>query len=218
MVSQHVFSQLILLALLWLFVLLSLTRPQHPVTAPAAPALPEPLTPTRPRSHAPKPFEGLTQKPPCALCERDTASPKAPPPVSPAPMAPTHRRPRQGDTSRHFCPHSDGDYRGWLGLGHLRANGHPSGGPWRQLHCTSCKGYFRETHGTLFHGTQATGELMVRVLACLAEDFLPFVNPNLSHCLPQLHYRLTTHPACIIARTMTQHGHQDTEESVANMA
>ena len=51
-----------------------------------------------------------------------------------------------------------------------------------------------------------------------AKDFLPFVNPNLSHCLPQLHYRLTTHPACIIARTMTQHGHQDTEESVANMA
>ena len=69
----------------------------------------------------------------------------------------------------HFCPHSDCDYRGWLGLGNLRANGHPSGGPWRQFHCTSCDGYFLETHGTLFHGKQAAVELIVRVLACLAE-------------------------------------------------
>jgi hypothetical protein len=69
----------------------------------------------------------------------------------------------------HFCPHSNCDYRGWLGLNNLRANGHPSGGPWRQLHCTSCDGYFPEHHGTIFHGKQAAVELMVRVLACLAE-------------------------------------------------
>jgi IS1 family transposase len=69
----------------------------------------------------------------------------------------------------HFCPHSNCDYRGWLGLNNLRANGHPRGGPWRQLHCTACDGYFPEHHGTLFHGTQATVELIVRVLACLAE-------------------------------------------------
>ena len=84
-------------------------------------------------------------------------------------MAPTHRRPRAVDTSRHFCPHSNCDSRGWLGLGNLRANGHPSGGPWRQFHCTSCKGYFLETHGTIFHGKQAEVERIVRVLACLAE-------------------------------------------------
>jgi hypothetical protein len=69
----------------------------------------------------------------------------------------------------HFCPHSDGDYRGWLELGNLRANGHPNGGPWRQFSCTACKGYFLETHGTLFHGKQAAVELIGRVLACLAE-------------------------------------------------
>jgi IS1 family transposase len=73
------------------------------------------------------------------------------------------------DTAMHFCPHSDCDYRGWLGLGNLRANGHPSGGPWRQFHCTSCKGYFLETHGTIFHGKQASVERIVHVLACLAE-------------------------------------------------
>ena len=69
----------------------------------------------------------------------------------------------------HFCPHTACDYRGWLGLNNLRANGHPSGGPWRQLHCTSCDGYFPEHHGTIFHGKQAAVELIVRVLACLAE-------------------------------------------------
>jgi len=69
----------------------------------------------------------------------------------------------------HFCPHSNCDYRGWLGLHNLRATGHPNGGPWRQLHCTSCDGYFPEHHGTIFHGKQAAVELIVRVLACLAE-------------------------------------------------
>jgi IS1 family transposase len=84
-------------------------------------------------------------------------------------MPPTHRRPRTVDTSQHFCPHTGCRYRGWLGLGNLRANGHPSGGPWRQFHCTACKGYFPEHHGTIFHGKQVAVELIVRVLACLAE-------------------------------------------------
>jgi len=69
----------------------------------------------------------------------------------------------------HFCPHTGCDYRGWLGLGNLRANGHPSGGLWRQLYGRSCKGYFLETHGTIFHGKRLSVELIVRVLACWAE-------------------------------------------------
>jgi IS1 family transposase len=170
MESHHVFSQLILFALLWLVVIVHLTQSKCPVTAPATPTEePEPRKPQRHRANEPKSFEGLTHKPHCALCAQDTASPKALPPVPPDPIAPTHRRPRVVDTSRHFCPHSYCDYRGWLELGNLRANGHPSGGPWRQFHCTSCKGYFLETHGTLFHGKQAAVELIVHVLACLAE-------------------------------------------------
>ncbi len=31
-------------------------------------------------------------------------------------------------------PHPICAYRGWVGLGNLSANGHSSGGPWRQLH------------------------------------------------------------------------------------
>ena len=164
MVSHLFYYQLAVLALAWLFVLLHGTGSQ-----PGLPAPPMPAKPKRKRSTEPKPFADLTQKPRCALCERETVHPQAPPPVPPAPMPSTHRRPREVDTSLHFCPHSGCDYRGWLGLGNLRANGHPSGGLWRQFHCTSCQGYFLETHGTIFHGKQAAVALIVQVLACLAE-------------------------------------------------
>jgi hypothetical protein len=73
------------------------------------------------------------------------------------------------DTSRHFCPHRGCRYRGWLGLGNLRANGHPNGGPWRQFHCTSCKGYFPEHHGTIFHGKRVSLDRLVWAVGTLAE-------------------------------------------------
>jgi transposase-like protein len=169
MVSHHFVYQLILFALIWLCIMFHLTRPKPGVSAPVTPAEPEPLTPKGHRSHEPKPFEGLTRKPSCALCEQAIGESPPVPLVRPDPMPLTTRRPREIDTSMYFCPHSKCDYRGWLGLGNLRANGHPSGGLWRQFHCTSCNGYFLETHGTIFHGKQAAVELIVRVLACLAE-------------------------------------------------
>ena len=91
----------------------------------------------------------------------------------PAPRHPlivsTRGRRRQVDTSPQFCPAPDCRYGGWLGLGNIRANGHPSGGPWRQLYCSQCKGYFLETHGTIFHGKRVSVELIVHVIGCLAE-------------------------------------------------
>src|SRR5262245_1755729 len=164
MVSHLFYYQLAVLALAWLFVMLHVTE-----SKPGLPAPPMPAKPKRPRCPEPKLFAGLTHKPHCALCERETVPPTPPAPVPPDPMPPTNRRPRTVDTSRHFCPHTDCDYRGWLGLNNLRANGHPSGGPWRQFHCTGCDGYFLETHGTLFHGTRVSVDLIVHVLGCLAE-------------------------------------------------
>jgi IS1 family transposase len=76
---------------------------------------------------------------------------------------------RRVDTSTHFCPNLDCAYRGWVGWGNLRANGHPSGGPWRQLLCVARRRYFLETLGTLFHGKRVSVDLIVRVIACLAE-------------------------------------------------
>jgi IS1 family transposase len=168
MVSHLFFYQLALIALVWLFLVLHYAWPQECAKHPRSAAR-EPLKPKRTRSEESKPFAGSTQRPPCALCEREATLPPSPPPVPPDPMSPTNRRPRTVDTSQHFCPHTGCRYRGWLGRGNLRANGHPSGGPWRQFQCTSCEGYFPEHHGTIFHGKQVAVELIVRVLACLAE-------------------------------------------------
>jgi hypothetical protein len=94
MVSHHFVYQLVLFALIWLFIILHLNRPKCPVLAPATPtAEPEPLKPKRHRSNVPQPFEGLTHKPHCALCERENAPPQAPPPVPPDPMPAPNRRP-----------------------------------------------------------------------------------------------------------------------------
>src|SRR6516162_7889491 len=164
MVSHLFYYQLALLAIVWLCVMLHL-----PESKPSLPAPPVPVKPKRKRSTEPKAFEGLTHKPHCVLCEKETGETNPPPPVRPKPMPRTNRRPRTVDTSMHFCPHSHCDYRGWLGLNNLRANGHPHGGPWRQFQCTACAGYFPEHHGTIFHGKQVARELSVHVLACLAE-------------------------------------------------
>jgi len=84
-------------------------------------------------------------------------------------MTLTRGRPRQVDTSGHFCPHANCSYRGWADWGNVRANGHPSGKRWRQLHCLSCKGYFQETHSTLFHGKHVEPDQLGWAIAALAE-------------------------------------------------
>src|SRR5215510_8951163 len=210
MVSHLLFYQLTLIALVWLCVMLHWAWPSDSTPCPPPPA-PTPPVPKRPRE--PKPFAGLTTKPPCDACEHASdlrpEVPRTPPPR----IVPTRGRRRQVDPSTHFCPNPDCTYRGWVGWGNLRANGHPNGGPWRQLLCVVCRGYFLETLGTIFHGKRAAVDLIVRVIACLAEDFLPFVNPRLSIFLPHLHDRLTTDPAHIIADTITEHGHQDAQQT-----
>jgi len=167
MVPPLFFYQLGLVALVCVFLMLCWLWPND-AASPDQPIVP--TTPSRrKRSKEPKPFAGLTQRPPCALCEREATHAPEPPPAPPEPMPPTHRRPRTIDTSQHFCPHGGCRYRGWLGRGNLRANGHPHGGPWRQFQCTACEGDFPEHHGTIFHGKQVAVERIVHVLACLAE-------------------------------------------------
>src|SRR5713101_2702414 len=166
MVSHLFFYQLVLIALVWLCVMLQWAWPSDPAAACPPPELP-PLLPKRKRE--PKSFAGLTTKPHCDACAHTSAphpqAPSAPPPR----IIPTRGRRRQVDTSRHFCPNPDCAYRGWVGWGNLRANGHPHGGPWRQLLCVACRRYFLETLGTIFHGKRTSVELIVRVVACLAE-------------------------------------------------
>ena len=183
MVSHLVVYQLALIALVWVFLMLSWLWPSEPAAARPLPSTP--VTPPRKRSTAPKPFPGLTRKPHCDACEQTIEDRRLPLPSAPPPkIISTRGRRRHVDTSRHCCPDADCRYGGWGGLGNLQANGHPSGGPWRQLHCTACTGYFQETHGTLLHGKRVAPDLLVWAVGALAEDFLPFVNPNLSNFHP----------------------------------
>src|SRR5712691_7095085 len=166
MVSHLFFYQLTLIALVWLCVMLQWAWASDSAACPIPLASPPP----RPKRHrAPKLLAGLTTKPPCAACEHATDSHPQAPSAPPPRIVLTRGRRRHVDTSMHFCPNPDCAYRGWVGWGNLRANGHPSGGPWRQLLCVACHRYFLETLGTLLHGKRVAVELIVRVIACLAE-------------------------------------------------
>lgn len=169
MVSHLFFYQLVLLGLLWLCCMLHAAWPSS--DAASVPRPPELVPPPRKRPRVPKPFPGLTHTPHCEACAQ-AAVPRPQAPCAPPPrIVSTRGRPRQVDTSSHFCPQPPCAYWGWVGLGNISANGLP----------TICQ-----------------------------PQFVTF--------LPHLHDRLTTNPAHIIARTMTQHGHQDTQQSVANIA
>src|SRR5712691_8682234 len=167
MVSHLFFYQLVLVALVWLCVMLHWAWPSDPTAV--CPPIPEPPGPLPKRHHEPQPFAGLTHKPPCAACEQAHEHVPQPPSGPPPRIVPTRGRPRQVDTSRHCCPHPDCAYQGGVGLGNLCANGHPSGGPWRQLHGTSCGGSVQETHGTPLHGKRVEPQKLVWAVGALAE-------------------------------------------------
>jgi hypothetical protein len=164
MVSHLFFSQLVLVALVWRCVMRQWAWPSDP--ADVCPTTPEPPGPQPKRHRVPTPFVGLTTKPHCDACAHAPAprpqAPSAPPPR----LVPTRGRRRQVDTSTHLCPNPDCAYRGWVGWGNLRSNGHPRGSPWRQLLCVAGRRYFLETLGTLLPGQHASVELIVRVMAC----------------------------------------------------
>ena len=165
MVDDLFFHELLLLALLWLGVILYGVGRRCQTAADQAHGNPAKRA-TR-RSQAPKPVPGLTTKPHCGACEREPGEP-----LSAAPPARLHSpygRPRTVATHYQFCPEPTCRYDGWVGRGNIRANGHPGGGPWRQLSCVACGGYFLETHGTPSHGTRVPTERLVRVLALLVE-------------------------------------------------
>jgi transposase-like protein len=167
MTPNPLFYQLLLAALVLVCLIIHVwwPDPRRPVSHRPL----EPAKPRRKRSKEPKPFTGYIHKPLCEACEQgsDTRpkAPGSPPPV----IIFTRGRRRTVDIQAHFCPKPDCSYQGWLGRGNIRSNGHPGGQTWRQLQCVSCQGYFYETHGTIFHGKRSSPELMVHVIACLAE-------------------------------------------------
>ena len=168
MLSHLFYYQIALLALLWLFVMLHLPWPRRSATTTTTPATT--LKPKHTASRRPKPFEGLTHRPPCPLCR--AISPALPHrrlrlrrPHAPDPPAPSHG----GHLQAFLSPYG-------LSLSRLARAGRicapmvilaaALGG---KCYCTACEGYFPGDHGTLFHGKRMSVELIVHVLACLAE-------------------------------------------------
>src|SRR5215510_10041200 len=163
MAPNVLFYQLLFAALVLVCLIIHVWWPDPLRAAPPPPI--KPLKPRRKRSKEPTPFTGYIHQPLCEACEHGLDSrpkaPGSPPPV----MIFTRGRKRTVDTQSQFCPDPDCSYHGWLGRGNIRSNGQP----WRQLQCVSCKGYFYETDGTIFHGKRFSPELIVHVIACLAE-------------------------------------------------
>ena len=167
MVPDLLFYQFLLVALVLIYCIIHVGWPDNLSTTSKISLKPD--KPRRKRSTAPKSFTGLLHKPLCDACEQGTDAPPKAPGAPPPVLTFTRGRRRTVDTAPHCCPDHAGAYHGWRGRGNSRANGHPGGQPWRQLQCGSCQGYFSAPHGTLFYGKRASEELIVRVIACLAE-------------------------------------------------
>jgi IS1 family transposase/transposase-like protein len=124
--------------------------------------------PTQKRQRKPS---GPTKPPPCPVCQLGCeAREQRPAPLEPPPRIEQKRgRPREVDTSSHYCPRKKCRYYGWPGLGNIRANGHPNGGRWRQLECIVCGKCFMETTNTIFFGKRVPAETIWQALKALAE-------------------------------------------------
>jgi hypothetical protein len=143
MVHDLLFHTLLLFGILGLSMsLIWVWRQRHAATSHAT-------TQATRRAPGHKPFPGLTRKPSCVTCEDRAQEQVKASPTAPSPMVPRRGCPRTVDTQHQFCPSPHCAYYGWVGFGNVRANGHPSGGRWRQLQCVACGTYFLETHGRL---------------------------------------------------------------------
>lgn len=113
--------------------------------------------------------DGPTKAPSCPACEAEKTEAgnqhREPPPR----IKQQRGRPREVDTSNHYCPNENCRYYGWVDRGNIRANGRPNGGRWRQLECTVCDSFFMETTGTIFFGKPTLPETIWRALKALAE-------------------------------------------------
>ena len=160
MIPPPVYYQRAILGGLWLCIMLPAGWPRHSTASHPKPPAPVPGQCKRQRSNEPKVCEGLTHRPPCAVCAHDAPQAQASSPRRPDPMPPGP--PRGLDPSRHFCPLGGGDERGGRGRNTRRATGPPRGGPWRPWQGTSWAGYCLETHGTLGPGQRVAVALLGR--------------------------------------------------------
>ena len=165
MVPDFFFSQLALIALVWLYLMLHWVWPSDPAACSTTAAFSSP----RPKpKREPTPFAGLTTKPPCDACTRPRRPPARPLSSAPAPGA------HAGATTAggHFYPFLPEPGLCLSGLGRLGQSPRQWPSQWRSLAaaavCRLSPLFSRDPRHDL-HGKQASVELIVRVIACLAE-------------------------------------------------
>ncbi len=95
-----------------------------------------------------------TKAPSCMGCEEEAGAAETP--KRPTKMKESRGRPRQIDTTNHYCPNEGCEYYGWLNLANIIANGRPNRGKARQLKCKACNRCFMETQGTIFYSKPYT--------------------------------------------------------------
>ena len=110
MTSNPWFYQLLLAALVLVYLIIHVLWPDPLRSVPPPPV--KPGTPRRKWSKEPKPFTGYIQKPLCEAYEHGLDSrpkiPGSPPPV----IIFTRGRKRTVDTQAHFCPDPNCSYHG----------------------------------------------------------------------------------------------------------
>ena len=74
--------------------------------------------------------------------------------------------------------------RGWVGLGHLCAHGHPTGAPWRPCACPACEGDGHAIHRPPFHGTRVVPETLGSAVGAGVEGVASAPSPVSSRSIP----------------------------------
>ena len=142
MIANLVFYQLGLIVLVWVFLTLSWLWPSAPAVSSTDTTHARDATYVN-APRRPNPFRVSPGNPLARLVSRQSEAPGS----SHLLLHPRRflRHEAVAVTSTpldHSVPICDCRYGGWLGLGNITSNGHPSGGPWRQPHCTGLLGLF----------------------------------------------------------------------------
>ena len=168
MVSELFFYQLALIALLWLCFMLPWVWPSERVI-PGSTLPPPPLLP-RKRSREPKPFAGLTRKPPCAACEQAHEHVPQPPSWPATPYRAHAGTAAPGGHRAAFLPQCQLRLSGLGGLGQLVRQRASEWWPLAAILLHGLRGLFSgDARHTIPHGKRVAPDLLVGAVGALAE-------------------------------------------------
>ena len=136
------------------------------------------------RFRTPPPFPGRLHEPHCTARVQATQAPEALPPPAPLPRLFRRGRPWRCTPRSSAARIPPVPSRGWVGLGHLCAHGHPTGAPWRPCACPACEGDGHAIHRPPFHGTRVVPETLGSAVGAWVEGVASAPSPVSSRSIP----------------------------------